>query len=179
MNFELACYVFFLYAVYVLMSADFNMLDEQSTDIIIIERTPIVVLDTNVLVAGLCRREGSPSFKILKNIQAGNIPLALTQKLYLEYESVLTREKILRLIDATIEDVRLVLDALLAIGLRSNVHYLWRPNLLDEGDNFVLESAIASGALIVTKNIRDFRSGELKFPELIVLTPPQFCDIYL
>jgi hypothetical protein len=43
----------------------------------------------------------------------------------------------------------------------------------------VLESAIASGALIVTKNLRDFHSGELKFPDLIVLTPQQFCDIYL
>lgn len=140
---------------------------------------PLVVLDTNVLVAGLCRREDSSSYKILKNIQQGNIPLAMTQKLYLEYESVLTREKILKLIDASIDEVRLSLDALLAIAQRSDVHYLWRPNLLDAGDNFVLESAVASGAVIVTKNLRDFHSGELKFPDLIVLTPQSFCNIYL
>jgi putative PIN family toxin of toxin-antitoxin system len=140
---------------------------------------PLVVLDTNVLVAGLCRRENSPSYKILKSIQPGKVPIALTQKLYLEYESVLNREKILQLIDASPDEVRLVLDALVAIAQKSNVHYLWRPNLRDEGDNHVLESAVATGALIITKNVRDFRGGELKFPDLIILTPQQFCDIYL
>lgn len=153
------------------------MSQEQSIKIPI--NMPLVVLDTNVLVAGLCRRENSPSYKILKSIQPGKVPIALTQKLYLEYESVLNREKILQLIDASPDEVRLVLDALVAIAQKSNVHYLWRPNLRDEGDNHVLESAVATGALIITKNVRDFRGGELKFPDLIILTPQQFCDIYL
>jgi putative PIN family toxin of toxin-antitoxin system len=153
------------------------MSQEQSIKIPI--NMPLVVLDTNVLVAGLCRRENSPSYKILKSIQQGKVPIALTQKLYLEYESVLNREKILQLIDASPDEVRLVLDALVAIAQKSNVHYLWRPNLRDEGDNHVLESAVATGALIITKNVRDFRGGELKFPDLIILTPQQFCDIYL
>lgn len=143
------------------------------------EATPLIVLDTNVLVSGLCRRENSVSYNILKNIQKGKIPLALTYKLYLEYESVLKREKILKLISATIEEVSMILDALVAIAQKSEVYYLWRPNLMDEKDNFVLETAIATGAIIVTKNIRDFREGELKFPELIVLTPSQFSDMYL
>ncbi|MFQ5675417.1 MAG: putative toxin-antitoxin system toxin component, PIN family [bacterium] len=143
------------------------------------EKTPLVVLDTNVLVAGLCRREDSLSFKILQNIQKEIIPLALTPKLYLEYESVLTRENILSLINASIEEVHLVLDALVAIAHKSDVHYLWRPNLPDETDNFVLEIAVATGAIVVTKNSRDFQSGELKFPELIIMTPKQFCESYL
>ena len=74
------------------------------------EKMPLVVLDTNVLVAGLCRRTDSLSFKILQNIQREIIPLALTHKLYLEYKSVLTRKNILRLIDASMEEVLLVLD---------------------------------------------------------------------
>ena len=155
-----------------------NFIKEQ-TQVFNVETKPLILLDTNVLVAGLCRRENSPSFKILKNIQEGNIPLALTQKLYLEYESVLTRKHILELIDANPEEVRLVLDALLAIAQKSEIYYLWRPNLLDESDNFVLESAIATSAIIVTKNISDFKTGEMKFPELVILTPQQFCDIYL
>lgn len=105
--------------------------------------------------------------------------MALTQKLFLEYESVLNRKHILKLIDANPEEVRLILDALLAIAQKSEIYYLWRPNLLDESDNFVLESAIATSAIIVTKNINDFKTGELKFPELVILTPQQFCDIYL
>lgn len=143
------------------------------------EKTPIVVLNTNVLVAGLCRREQSPSYRILKSIQTGNIPLALTQKLFLEYEAVLSRNRILALIDATREEVQMILDAFVVIARASDVHYLWRPNLRDESDNLVLESAIASGGLIVTKNIRDFSNSELHFPELVILTPQQFCDLYL
>jgi hypothetical protein len=40
-------------------------------------------------------------------------------------------------------------------------------------------AAVATGGVIITKNLADFRSGELKFPELMVLTPQQFCDLYL
>jgi hypothetical protein len=40
------------------------------------------------------------------------------------------------------------------------VHYRWRPNLPDEGDNHALELAVAGGdAPIVTFNRRDFRGG--------------------
>jgi|TARA_B100000315_G_C14150896_1_gene395680 putative PIN family toxin of toxin-antitoxin system len=141
--------------------------------------TPLVVLDTNVLVAGLCRRIDSPSFKILQNIQKAVIPLALTQKLYLEYESVLTRRNILKLIGASKAEILSVLEALLVLAYQSEVYYLWRPNLPDEDDNFVLEAAVAANALVVTKNTTDFRMGELEFPDLIVLTPQQFCDQYL
>ena len=143
------------------------------------EIKPLIVLDTNVLVAGLCRCEDSSSYKILLNIQRGNIPLALTQKLYLEYESVLNREKILDLIGANHEEVKVILESLLAIAQKSEIFYLWRPNLLDESDNFVLESAIATSAIIVTKNIKDFKSGELRFPKLVNLTTQQLYDIYL
>lgn len=140
---------------------------------------PLVVLDTNVLVAGLCRRADSPSFKMLQHIQQATIPLVLTQKLYLEYESVLTRRSILKLIGASKEEIGFILDALLALAYQSEVFYLWRPNLPDEEDNFVLEAAVATNALVVTKNTTDFQRGELKFPDLVILTPQQFCDLYL
>lgn len=143
------------------------------------ETAPLVILDTNVLISGLCRREGSASFEILQNVQRGIVPIALTQKLYLEYESVLARKKILQLIDASKEEAAFVLDALVALAFRSEEYYLWRPNLPDEKDNFVVEAAIATGALIITMNTRDFEMGELKFPELRVLAPRQFCDLYL
>lgn len=35
------------------------------------EKKPLIVLDTNVLVAGLCRRLDSPSYLILKNYPGG------------------------------------------------------------------------------------------------------------
>jgi predicted nucleic acid-binding protein len=55
------------------------------------------------------------------------------------------------------------------------VYFLWRPNLPDEGDNHLVELAIAGGAdTIVTNNVRDVRRGELSFPDLQILTPAEF-----
>ena len=54
------------------------------------------------------------------------------------------------------------------------VYFSWRPNLIDEADNHLVELAIAGGAtMIVTNNVRDFRSAELRFPEVRILTPHQ------
>ena len=51
---------------------------------------------------------------------------------------------------------------------------MWRPNLPDESDNHLVELAMAGGAeVIVTKNVRDIRAGELKFPGLRILKPEQ------
>jgi len=144
-----------------------------------LDRAPLVVLDTNVLVAGLCRRQNSPSYRILQQIQQEIIPLTLTHKLYLEYESVLTRNKILALIKSRREEVDVILNALVALAQKSQTYYLWRPNLTDENDNFIVEAAVTTGGVIVTKKLADFRGGELKFPELLVLSPQQYCDLYL
>ena len=140
---------------------------------------PVIVLDTNVLVAGLCRRASSPSYRLLTNIQGGRVPIALTNKLYLEYEAVLKREEVLELTRLSSQDVEVVLDALVFLASESAVHYLWRPNLADSDDDFILEAAVSTGAVIVTKNVRDFHGGELRFPELCVVTPQEFCDRYL
>ena len=41
------------------------------------------------------------------------------------------------------------------------VHFLWRPQLRDPNDEFVLEVAVESGCgVIVTHNIRDFAAVE-------------------
>ncbi|MBN2425163.1 MAG: putative toxin-antitoxin system toxin component, PIN family [Calditrichaceae bacterium] len=140
---------------------------------------PLIVMDTNVLISGLCRYKNSPSYRILKSVQEGITPLALNQKLFLEYESVLCREEIQQLIKATPEEIKMILDALLAIARESEPYYMWRPNLKDEADNFILEAAISTSAILVTKNLKDFVSGELKFPELIIMTPDEFCKHYL
>ncbi|HES59996.1 MAG TPA: putative toxin-antitoxin system toxin component, PIN family [Caldithrix sp.] len=142
-------------------------------------KNPLVVLDTNVLVSGLCRFENSPSYRILKSVQKGETPIALNKKLFLEYESVLHRKEILNLTNSTKDDMAMILDALLSIARESEPFYLWRPNLQDEADNFILELAITTSAFLITKNIKDFISGDLKFPNLIIMTPEQFCKQYL
>ena len=55
------------------------------------------------------------------------------------------------------------------------IYYLWRPNLRDEGDNHILELAVAGGAsIIVTKNTADFEGANLRFPGIRVLSPKDF-----
>lgn len=45
-------------------------------------------------------------------------------------------------------------------------------SLRDDGDNHILELAVAGGALAnVTNNVADFRSTDLCFPDLQVLAP--------
>jgi predicted nucleic acid-binding protein len=49
--------------------------------------------------------------------------------------------------------------------------------LRDEGDNFLIELAIAGNAkAIVTHNIKDLTSGELVFPKLSIVTPDVFLE---
>lgn len=54
------------------------------------------------------------------------------------------------------------------------IYYLWRPNLKDENDNFLIELALAGGAnTIVTNNTKDLEGSELLFDELKILKPEQ------
>ena len=52
------------------------------------------------------------------------------------------------------------------------IYYLWRPNIVDEGDNFLIELALAGNAAhIVTNNIGDLQNAELNFPGLTIVKP--------
>ena len=77
--------------------------------------------------------------------------------------------------DATTSDERQsVLAALALRGRWVTVYYGWRPNLPDEGDNHLIELALAGGAqAIITHNLRDLRGGELRLGTLRVLTTAQ------
>jgi predicted nucleic acid-binding protein len=49
--------------------------------------------------------------------------------------------------------------------------------LPDEGDNHLIELAVAGGAgAIVTNNIGDLKDGELLFPSVSILTPARFLE---
>ncbi len=59
--------------------------------------------------------------------------------------------------------------------MSGSVYYRWRLNLIDEGDNHMIELAVAGSAeWIVTRNVRDLRSGEFSFRGLEVVTPERF-----
>lgn len=118
---------------------------------------PLIVLDTNVLVAALRSRRGA-SFQIVWSIGLGHFEFALSVPLVLEYEQALLHK---RPRGMTTADVETLLDYVCAEGRHQEVFYLWRPLLRDPKDDMVLEVAVAAGCeQIVTHNGRDFAEAE-------------------
>lgn len=118
-----------------------------------------VVLDTNILVAGLRSRRGA-SFWLLSLVGADDrFEINLSVPLVLEYESALKRPGAVPIL--TGEDIDAVLDYLCSVGHHREIYFLWRPVLRDPKDDMVLEVAVESGCdFIVTHNLRDFRGIE-------------------
>lgn len=130
-----------------------------------------IVLDTNVFVSAL-RSEGGASRQILKALFQGHLRGLMSNTLWTEYEDLLGRNI---WTDVTTEEEREVLLATYAASCDwVKLYYSWRPNLKDEGDNFLIELAVAGGAeAIVTHNVKDFKQGELQWTHLNILTPKQ------
>ena len=117
-----------------------------------------VVLDTNVLVAGLRSRRGA-AFGVLSLIGSGAFEQCLSVPLLFEYEEVLKRPE--AGVPLTLEAIEAVLDYLAASSDRRQIHFLWRPVLSDPRDDLVLEVAVAGGCdTVVTYNVKDFAGSE-------------------
>lgn len=132
--------------------------------------TPLVI-DTNVFVAGL-KSGGGASREVLRRALTGRYLPLFGNALWCEYEDLLGRAV---WGDSTSDSERLqVLAALAMRGRWVTIYYGWRPNLPDEGDNHLIELAVAGRArAIVTHNIRDVGRGELLFNGLRVITPAE------
>lgn len=134
----------------------------------------IIILDTNVFVSAL-RSDGGASRKVLRHILQGRHTPVFGNALWLEYEDLLGRSVWSDV--TTPEERRQILAALAKVGRWVTVYYGWRPNLPDEGDNHLIELAVAAGAsTIVTHNVRDVDRGELIWDSLTILTPSQFLE---
>jgi len=132
-----------------------------------------IVIDTCVFISALRSKNGA-SFKLLSLIDSSKFKYNLSVPLVLEYEAVAKRMS--RAIGLTHQDIDDVIDYMCAIGKHRKVHFLWRPNLKDPSDDFVLELAVESESkYIVTHNIRDF-SGAKKF-NVNVITPQELLRI--
>jgi putative PIN family toxin of toxin-antitoxin system len=118
----------------------------------------LVVLDTNVLFAGLWSRLGA-SFRVLELVVQRRIRPALSVPLVLEYEMVLKRE--MAALGLTPREIDAMLDYLCAIGHHQKIHFLWRPALRDPRDELVLELAVAAGCpYILTHNVKDYAGSK-------------------
>ena len=133
-----------------------------------------IVVDANILVAGFISATGHNRAVLRVCLQRLAQPI-IGEALFLEYESVMARRHLYVKSPLSGEERDELFSAFLGVCEWVSVYYLWRPNLADEGDNHVLELAIAGGAeAIVTNNVTDFRNSELRFPEIKILTPKEF-----
>ena len=131
---------------------------------------PQVVIDTNVIVAGLRSRRGS-AFQLLSFIDTDQFEIHLSVPLVLEYREVLLRE--LPNLYLNRDEVDDLIDFYCAVGVLHEIFFLWRPFLRDPKDEMVLELAVKAGCeSIITYNTRDF-AGVEQFG-LKLLRPSEF-----
>ncbi|MBJ7900771.1 MAG: putative toxin-antitoxin system toxin component, PIN family [Cyanobacteria bacterium RI_101] len=131
---------------------------------------PQVVVDTNVVIAGLRSRRGS-AFQLLILIGTGQFDIHLSVPLVLEYTEVVLRESPSLCLNR--EQVDDLLDFYCSVGILHKIFFLWRPFLRDPKDDMVLELAVKAGCQsIITYNTRDF-AGVEQFG-LSLLEPSEF-----
>jgi putative PIN family toxin of toxin-antitoxin system len=132
-----------------------------------------IVVDTNIFL-GACLGTGSASAVISACLRGQAVPL-MGNALFNEYEDVFARTELFSQSLLDHEERSELLDIFLSVCEWTRIYYGWRPNLPNEGDNHLVELAVAGSAkYIVTRNLRDVSRMKLNFPNLAVLTPEAF-----
>lgn len=129
-----------------------------------------VVIDTNVFI-GACLGQGACRAVIAACLEEKLTPL-MGVALLAEYEDVLSRTGLFVRSRLDVAERDELLNIFLSTCRWTRIYYGWRPNFPDEGDNHLVELAVAGGAdYIVTRNLRDVARMELLFPGLKVVFP--------
>ncbi len=132
-----------------------------------------IVIDTSVWISALITKNSSAR-DVLRLVLEDKVAPQMSEALFYEYEDVMKRKKIQKLTPLTLEEQNTLFYAYLSSVKWNEIYYMWRPNLKDENDNFIVELAVASGAeCILTYNVKDFQNAELVFKHK-VMTPEQF-----
>jgi predicted nucleic acid-binding protein len=123
-------------------------------------------VDTGVAVA-VIRSPSDASAALLKR----QATMLLSVALAFEYEATATRAEHLYAAKATETDVVNLIGAIIDVVEPVEVHYQWRPQLSDAGDEMVLETAVNGQAdAIVTFNRRHYGDVPSRFG-IEVLSP--------
>jgi putative PIN family toxin of toxin-antitoxin system len=129
-----------------------------------------IVLDTSVVVAGLRASLGAAN-AVLRLVAQRRLILLATPPLFLEYEDVLKRPEHRLAHGLAPEQIDDLLAELAALIEPVELHFRWRPQVSDPGDEMVLEVAINGNAdAVVTYNVADFAAAADRFG-IVVLRP--------
>ena len=130
-----------------------------------------VVIDTNVVFEGLTK-QGGASGLIIDAWLAGLIVVCVSNTLAYEYDDVLSR----KLAPERWILLKPLLGKLLSIAEYTSIYFSWRPTSPDPGDDLAIDCAMNAGAIVVTSNIKDFRSARESLG-LWVMTPVEFVNV--
>ena len=132
-----------------------------------------VVLDTNIFI-GACLGVGAANQTLAAGLRGLYLPL-MGSALFLEHEAVLGRDALFASCRLSVQERLELFDIYLAACEWTRIYFGWRPNLRDEGDNHLVELAVAGGAnYLVTRNVRDFVANEVTFSGLRIVSPETF-----
>lgn len=135
-----------------------------------------IVVDTSVLISALIGKEG-PSRQVIRHCLTGCYKPVISTTLFLEYEDISKRAHILELCPLSAAEINTLLNAFYSQCLWIPIHYLWRPNLKDENDNFLIELAVASNThFVISNNVKDLINAELIFDTLEILKPEELLN---
>jgi len=109
------------------------------------------VIDTNILVSALLRPAGPPG-QVMAAALAGQLIPVVSDAVLAEYASVLTRPRL----GLDPRQVRRMLDAMQAVGVRLYPSPTPPAGLPDPADWPFIACALMAGCLVVTGNARDF-----------------------
>jgi len=133
----------------------------------------IVVVDTSVVISALIGARG-PGREVLRKCLNREYAPLISNALFQELEDVSKRKRVLEKCPLSKYEIKDLLHAFYSVCHWVPIYYLWRPNIIDEADNFLIELALAGNAThIITNNISDLKNSELNFPELTILKPEQ------
>lgn len=119
------------------------------------------------------RSPSGASAALLVLLLQGKATILLSVALAIEYEAVCTRAEHILAAKATHADVSNLIDAIIGSVEPVEVHYQWRPQLSDAGDEMVLEAAVNGQAdAIVTFNRMDYGNAPSRFG-IEVLSPAE------
>jgi putative PIN family toxin of toxin-antitoxin system len=121
------------------------------------------VLDTDVVVAAM-RSPAGASAAILRAARRGKVTVLLSVALALEYEAVCRQAEHRLASGLTDQEAETFVTAVIAMAEPVKIHFLWRPQLRDAGDEMVLETAVNGGAdALITFNVRDYGEVPSRF----------------
>ncbi len=119
------------------------------------------------------RSPSGASKAILRLVRQGKIVALAHVALALEYEALCLAEDHWRPANLTFHEASIFVDAVIAMIEPVESHFMWRPQLRDPADEFVLDAAVNGRAeAIVTFNIRDFADAPARFG-ISLYTPSQ------